>query len=142
MLLLHKGTTEPHSSMLPQLAAFFQVLGVARPAQPESKQPSSYHVTVFQEMPTWIPRHELALPNELLYNIISWVLVNSVHSICVSTEDVSWEKDVMNILCDVSPAFRAIAMEVVAKAFEIHRETDEDEERFVLPATFYVNSDT
>lgn len=80
-------------------------------------------------MPTRIPRHDLTLPNELLYNIISWVLVNSVHSICVSTGDVSWEKNVMNILCDVSPAFRAIAMEVVGKAFKISRETDEEEER-------------
>jgi hypothetical protein len=80
-------------------------------------------------MPTWTPRHELALPNELLHNIILSVLVNSVHSICVSTGDVSWEKDVMNILCHVSPAFRAIAIEIVAKAFEISKETDEEEER-------------
>ena len=80
-------------------------------------------------MSTWIPRHELALPNELLYNIISWVIVNSVHSICVSTGDVSWEQDIMNILCDVSPSFRAITIEIVAKAFEISRKTEEEEER-------------
>lgn len=86
-------------------------------------------------MSTWIPRHELALPNELLYNIILRVLVNSVHSICVSTGDVSWEKDVMNILCDVSPAFRAIAIEVVVKAFGISMATDDDwEARWFLSA--------
>lgn len=78
-------------------------------------------------MSTWMPRHELALPNELLYNIILRVLVNSVHAICVSTGDVSWEKDVMNILCDISPAFRAIAIEVVAKAFGISVATDDDD---------------
>jgi len=80
-------------------------------------------------MTTWVPRHELALPNELLYSIISWVLVNSVHSICVSTGDVSWDKNVMNILCDVSPAFKAIAMEIISKAFEISKATDEEQDR-------------
>ena len=82
-----------------------------------------------QDMPIWTPNHDFALPTELIYNIISWVLVNSIHSICVSTGDVNWEKDVMNILCDVSPSFRAIAIEIVAKAFEISRGTDEEEER-------------
>jgi hypothetical protein len=76
-------------------------------------------------MPPWIP----ALPPELIHNIISWVLVDSIHSVCVSTGDVNWEKDVMNILCEVSPSFRAIAIEIVAKAFGISRETDEEEER-------------
>ena len=80
-------------------------------------------------MSIWTPNHGLALPTELIYNIISWVLVNSIHSICVSTGDVNWEKNVMNILCDVSPSFRAIAIEIVAKAFEISRETEEEEER-------------
>jgi hypothetical protein len=47
----------------------------------------------------------------------------------VSAGDVSWETNVMNILCDVSPSFRAIAIEIVAKAFEISRGADEDEER-------------
>lgn len=75
----------------------------------------------------WIPK----LPTELIHNIVSWVLVDSVHSICVSTGDVNWEKDVINILCDVSPSFRAIAREIVAKAFEISRETDEEEERLL-----------
>jgi len=75
----------------------------------------------------WTP----ALPTELIHNIVSWVLVDSIHSICVSTGDVSWEKDVMNILCDVSPSFRAIAREIVAKAFGISRETDEEEERLL-----------
>jgi hypothetical protein len=48
----------------------------------------------------------------------------------VSTGDVNWESDVMNILCNVSPSFRAIAIEIVVKAFGISRETDDgDEER-------------
>lgn len=80
-------------------------------------------------MPPWTPSHELTLPTELIHNIISWVLVDSVHSICVSTGDVIWEKDVMNILCDVSPSFRAIAIEIVAKAFGISRERYDEEER-------------
>ena len=80
-------------------------------------------------MPTRTPRHGLVLPTELIYNIISWVLVNSIHSICVSTGDVNWERDVMNILCDVSPSFGAIAIEIVVKAFEISRGTDDEEER-------------
>jgi hypothetical protein len=81
-------------------------------------------------MPT-CPHHgfQVTLPAELIHNIISWALVNSIHSICVSTEDVHWEKGVMNILCDVSPSFKAIAIEIVAKAFEISRGTDEEEER-------------
>ena len=81
-----------------------------------------------QDMPI-CPHPGFALPTELIHNIISWVLVNSIHSICVSTENVNWEKDVMNILCYVSPSFRAIAIEIVAKAFEISRGTDEEEER-------------
>lgn len=83
------------------------------------------------------PHHGFTLPAELIHNIISWVLVNSIHSICVSTEDVNWEKDVMNILCDVSPSFRAIAIEIVAKAFEISRGTDEEEERWT-PTLYYL----
>ena len=50
------------------------------------------------------PRHGLALPPELIYNIISWVLVNSIHSIRVLAGDVNWENDAVNILCDVSPS--------------------------------------
>ena len=82
-------------------------------------------------MAIWTPRHELALPSELIYNIISWVLGNSIHSICtMSTGDVvDWEKDVINILCDVSLSFRAITLEIVAMAFEISRGADDEEER-------------
>jgi len=79
-------------------------------------------------MPTRTPHHGLALPTELIYKIVLWVLVDSIHSVCVSTGDANWEKDVMNILCDVSPTFRAIAMEIMVKAFEISRGTDEEEE--------------
>ena len=48
----------------------------------------------------------------------------------MSTGDVvDWEKDVINILCDVSPSFRAITLEIVAMAFEISRGADDEEER-------------
>ena len=82
-------------------------------------------------MPIWTTglRHGLTLPTELIYNIVLWVLVNSIHSICVSAGDVNWENDVMSVLCDVSPSFREIAIEIVAKAFELSRGTDEEEER-------------
>ena len=101
---------------------------------PEGSSPQRFNS--MQDMPTC--HHGFALPTELLHNIISWVLVNSIHSICVSTEgDVIWEKNVMNYLCDVSPSFRAIAIEIVAKAFEISRGTDEEEERWT-PTLYYL----
>ncbi|KAF9528846.1 hypothetical protein CPB83DRAFT_853835 [Crepidotus variabilis] len=68
---------------------------------------------------TWVPRRELALPNELLHKIILWVLCDSVHSICVSTEDTTWEKNVMATFHQVSPAFRAISSEIAGKAFDL-----------------------
>ena len=80
-------------------------------------------------MSIWTPNLRLALPTELIYNVVSWVLINSIHSVCVSTGDINWDKDVMNILCDVSPSFRAIAIEIAAKAFDISRGPDEEEER-------------
>lgn len=82
-------------------------------------------------MPIWTPgpRHGPALPTELIYNIVLWVLVNSIHSICMSAGDVSWENDVMNVLCDVSSSFREIAIEILTKAFGISRGSDEEEER-------------
>ena len=82
-----------------------------------------------QEMPPPSPpSHELGqtFPTELIYGIISWVLSNSIHSICLSKGDVNWEMDVMNILCDVSPSFGAIAIEIAAKAFAIEVESDDD----------------
>ena len=103
---------------------------------PEGSSPQRFNS--MQDMPIY-PHHGFTLPAELIHNIISWVLVNSIHSICVSTEDVKWEKDIMNILCNVSPSFRAIAIEIVAKAFEISRgtDTDEEEERWT-PALYYL----
>lgn len=76
----------------------------------------------------WVPRRDLALPNELLHKIIPWVLCDSVHSICVSTEDTTWEKNVMVILHEVSPTFRAISSEIAVKAFDIARDFRNDDE--------------
>ena len=85
-----------------------------------------------QEMPPPSPpSHELGqtFPTELIYGIISWVLSNSIHSICLSKGDVNWEMDVMNILCNVSPSFKGIAIEIVVQAFEIQFYGPTDEER-------------
>ncbi|KDR78174.1 hypothetical protein GALMADRAFT_1304697 [Galerina marginata CBS 339.88] len=67
----------------------------------------------------WAPRRELALPNELLYKVILLVISESVHSICVSTEDTTWERGVMDTLHQVSGGFKAISSEIAVKAFDI-----------------------
>lgn len=64
-------------------------------------------------------RRELALPNELIYKILMTVVSDSVHSICVSREDTAWEIGMMGILHQVSRTFKAIASEIVIKAFDI-----------------------
>jgi len=56
------------------------------------------------------------LPSELLHRIITSVIVQSVHSICVLSDDVEWELKLMETLCLVSSAFRDIALEVACKA--------------------------
>jgi len=95
-------------------------------------------VTYLQDMSIWTPGRAQALPTELIYNIVLWVLVNSIHSICMSSGDVDWENHVMNVLCDVSPSFREIALDIVAKAFNFSRGTDEEEERLLatMPQIF------
>ena len=65
------------------------------------------------------------LPNELLHKVILWVLCDSVHSICVSTEETTWELSVIDTLSQVSPNFKAIAEEIAGKAFDIPRMTRE-----------------
>ncbi|KAF8900497.1 hypothetical protein CPB84DRAFT_1035813 [Gymnopilus junonius] len=46
----------------------------------------------------WAPRRDLALPNELLYKVILLVISDSVHAICVSAEDTTWETNVLDTL--------------------------------------------
>ncbi|KAF8955794.1 hypothetical protein BDZ97DRAFT_1855307 [Flammula alnicola] len=79
----------------------------------------------------WTPRRELALPNELLHKILLLVLSDSVHSICVSPGDTTWEKNVMDTFHQVSPAFRAISSELAAKAFDISKVIRQDDESFL-----------
>ncbi|KIJ92536.1 hypothetical protein K443DRAFT_685198, partial [Laccaria amethystina LaAM-08-1] len=59
------------------------------------------------------------LPNELFDRIITFVIADSVHSICVSPGDTTWDMDVLPTLHKVSPLFRAISTEVVRKAFDM-----------------------
>ncbi|PPR00808.1 hypothetical protein CVT26_012449 [Gymnopilus dilepis] len=77
-------------------------------------------MTDLQSQPSsWTPRRELALPNELLYKVILLALSESVHSICLSPEDTTWEKNVMETLGHVSLSFKAISSEIACKVFEI-----------------------
>ena len=69
-----------------------------------------------------VPPETPELPPELLYNIVTWVIAQSVHSICISDDDVEWELKLMETLCLVSSAFRDITLEVACKAFAIERE--------------------
>ena len=61
------------------------------------------------------------LPNELFDRIITFVIADSVHSICVSPGDTTWDMEVLPTLHQVSPLFRAISTEVVRKAFDMPR---------------------
>ena len=61
------------------------------------------------------------LPNELFDRIITFVIADSVHSICVSPGDTTWDMDVLPTLHQVSPLFRAISTEVVRKALDMPR---------------------
>ena len=63
----------------------------------------------------------LQLPPELLHKIITWVIAQSVHSICVLSDNVEWELRSMRTLCLVSSAFRDITLEVACKAFAMER---------------------
>ena len=72
-------------------------------------------------------RRGLALPNELLHKIILSVLCDGVHSICTSTADTTWEKNMMSVLHQVSPAFKAISSEIAAKAFDISKDIRNDD---------------
>lgn len=83
-------------------------------------------------MSVWVPRRELALPNELLHKIILWVLCDSIHAICTSTQDTTWDRNVMETLHEVSPFFRAISSEIAAKAFDISKDVRNEDEAYVI----------
>lgn len=75
----------------------------------------------------WVPRRDLTLPNELLHKIILLVLCDSVHAICVSTDDTKWEQNVMETFHEVSPAFKAISTELAVKTFDIVKDIRQDD---------------
>lgn len=79
------------------------------------------------DAPSGEVRHDLALPNELLHKVILWVLCDSVHSMCTSTGDTTWEKNTMSVLHQVSPAFKAISSELAGKAFDLSRDVRSDD---------------
>jgi len=89
-------------------------------ASTRSTRSSTEMLTIHQQPTTGT----LQLPPELLHKVITWVLAQSVHSICVSSDEVGWELKLMETLCLVSSAFRDIALEVACKAFGIRREED------------------
>lgn len=78
-------------------------------------------------VPTWMPRCELALPNELLHKIILQLLCDSVHTLCVSPLDTTWEKNIMETLRQVSPEFKDIASEIAAKTFDLSKIVRQDD---------------
>lgn len=73
--------------------------------------------------------NDLALPNELLHKILLAVICDSVHTICISPEDTTWEKGMLETLHQVSPTFKAIANELVAKAFDLPKNIRTDDAR-------------
>lgn len=73
--------------------------------------------------------NDLALPNELLHKILLAVICDSVHTICISPGDTTWEKGMVETLHQVSPTFKAIATELVAKAFDLPKTTRSDDAR-------------
>lgn len=73
--------------------------------------------------------NDLALPNELLHKILLAVICDSVHTICISPGDTTWEKGMVETLHQVSPTFEAIATELVAKAFDLPKTTRSDDAR-------------
>ncbi|PPQ90950.1 hypothetical protein CVT25_008280 [Psilocybe cyanescens] len=79
----------------------------------------------------WNPRRELALPTELLYKILLVAITDSVHSICVSTEDTPWERSIMDTLHRVSRTFKAISTDIAGKAFDIQKTIRQDDARML-----------
>ena len=80
----------------------------------------------------WTPRRELCLPNELLHKIILETLRDAVHTVCISAEDTTWEKGMMDTLHEVSDVFKAISNEIALKAFDIPKFNRGDDIRYVV----------
>lgn len=59
------------------------------------------------------------IPNELVHKILTGVLAESVHSICLSPGKAPWEMNVAVTISSVSFTFNQIMKEVAAKAFAI-----------------------
>ncbi|KAF5376146.1 hypothetical protein D9615_007654 [Tricholomella constricta] len=68
------------------------------------------------------PSHRTMFPNELLYNVLLRVVATSIHTICVSPDDVAWEMNVLPTLCRVSYNFRAITLQLTKRAFQAKAE--------------------
>jgi hypothetical protein len=59
------------------------------------------------------------IPSELVHKILTGVLAESVHSICLSPGKAPWEMNVAVTISSVSFTFNQIMKEVAAKAFAI-----------------------
>jgi hypothetical protein len=59
------------------------------------------------------------IPNELLHKILTRVIADSVHSVCISYIEESWNMDVFFTLSSVCFSFKEISTEVALKAFAI-----------------------
>jgi len=57
--------------------------------------------------------------NELLHKILTSVIADSLHSVCMSPTDESWNMNIFSTLSSVSFSFKEISMEVAIKAFAI-----------------------
>lgn len=76
--------------------------------------------------------HEpLRFPIELLHKILTHVVGNSIHAICIFPGDVNWELRIFETLCGVSSSFKAITTELFIKGFKIP--PDESEKSFSVP---------
>ncbi|KAJ7621810.1 hypothetical protein B0H17DRAFT_1219304 [Mycena rosella] len=67
----------------------------------------------------------LALPTELLFNILAHVLAHSVHMVVVSPHDVEWHLGAHHTLSAVCFVFREIVRGISAKAFQFPGEDSE-----------------
>jgi hypothetical protein len=59
------------------------------------------------------------IPNELLHKILTLVIADCVHSVCISPADEPWDMNVISTLSSVCFSFKEIATEVAIKAFAV-----------------------
>ncbi|KAJ7585157.1 hypothetical protein C8J56DRAFT_862764 [Mycena floridula] len=60
-----------------------------------------------------------SLPNELLHNILMFVMVDSIHLVCLANEDHPWELHAIATLSSVCRGFRDIISNIATRAFAI-----------------------